>query len=690
MPTAATHITVVQRVATSDPRFAKLLGNPDPMLAETDPEALKMRFAQLGAVGPDIFYAMADYGGDLQDLENFLVKVAGTFQCVGELMGEVSDYIDGVLSNITQGVSDSIQQTSGLISATITEGLEALVVSAGLNLWPVFEPARQKDNDRTKWFWADYLHYIRSGQFATNLLALSKGDANLEAYANGYLTHYVTDVVGHPYVNQVVGAPWRLYWQRHHLVENFIDAYVWDRWHVVNAGAPGAHEPPLDSLVSTPNVLGMGAPLTFARLNDHINIGGTSLGDPVDMLVADVCKKIHDGLFQLGVVEQINPAAPTDPSFDAWCQLMVDALHQTYTEAAAMRPQNLASSSLGITPRPDGFPTTDDVAAAYGVFRLLLRIATEEAITEPQPPNIVGDVSAAVSKIFSDVAADLGGIPPPPAIPSGGSFSLDALWDAIKSWAEWAGDVAAAVAKAAADFVADTVAAGTTLVSDAIKYALYLVNKALFALYRSFRDVLMLQAYCSPFTDQLNASMGPLALSTLWRSMGNPPGYPSEEIVAETVKFPSSYNPALFPTAPPERPPLGFAAPYMPGTAGFTAAVIRVPTLPDDFLDAPLGKDDMFMRSGPQRRVKGPSFAQTAKNFGGAIANSQRGIDLAAAGFPGKAFLPDYNLDGDRAYAWPCWDVDGPPTPTSFGTDPLHPTHNAGGIATVRAVPAPD
>ena len=52
--------------------------------------------------------------------------------------------------------------------------------------------------------------------------------------------------------------------------------------------------------------------------------------------------------------------------------------------------------------------------------------------------------------------------------------------------------------------------------------------------------------------------------------------------------------------------------------------------------------------------------------------------------------LPDYNLDGDRGYAWPTWDVDAPPTTTSFGGDPLHPTHNPGGVATVRAVPTSD
>ena len=88
MPTSGTHITIVQRVV-ADPKHTPLLGNPDPSLAATDPAAIKMRFACLGAVGPDIFYAMADYGGDLQDRK------------VGRI-------VSGAESSITLGVVDSI------------------------------------------------------------------------------------------------------------------------------------------------------------------------------------------------------------------------------------------------------------------------------------------------------------------------------------------------------------------------------------------------------------------------------------------------------------------------------------------------------------------------------------------------------------------------------------------------------
>ena len=720
MPNSGTHITIVQRIAL-DPQYRPLLGNPDPALAETDPEAIKMRFASLGAVGPDVFYALADYGSDLQAFESYLIEMAGTFECIVELMGRIDRFVGEVENSISFDVAESIQKTFNLISGVVNEGLLALVVKCGLNLWSQFEPARQRDWPRHEWYWGDYAHYIYSGQFAQTLLKKSEGNDNLRAYAYGYLTHYVADVVGHGYVNQVVQSPWRLYWQRHHLVENFIDAHVWERWHVTTpepANAPPGSEQPLDTVVSTPNPPGTGAPVTFARLNDLIKIGHPGV-DPVDDLVEKMCAKIEQALFVPGVAEETEPAAPEDADFELWTQMISDAIKETYT-APPLKPGNVPDrlkrpfllKGADIT-RPSGYPEPEDVAAAYGVFRLLMRIATEEKIQAPKSPDVRGDISAAAQNIFDDAAADLGGIPAPPPLPSGPAFSPESLLEAIKSAAQWVADVAAAIGKAALDSVTDAIKAGGTALTEPIRYSLYLVDKALFALYRSFRDVLMLQAYCVPFTDQLTGTMGPLDLESLWRSMGNltPGSYPREEVVwpapgnQQDWIF-STYAPHVAPTTSPELPTADFTGPYTEHVADDRRAVITTRTLPDDFMETPLGPDDMFLRSGPQRAIKAekgkPStFASDPRNFGGAIANSKRAIDLAVAGFPAPAVLPDYNLDADRGYAWPGWDVfpaptvhpdlkSNPPIPTDGNAlNPGEP-QNPAGIATVNAVQAVD
>src|SRR5215207_8540773 len=77
MPTSATHITVVRRIAASGGPYRGLLGDPDPTLSPSDPAAQKMRFASLGSCGPDFLYMLMDYGPEAQDLENILVKNRG-------------------------------------------------------------------------------------------------------------------------------------------------------------------------------------------------------------------------------------------------------------------------------------------------------------------------------------------------------------------------------------------------------------------------------------------------------------------------------------------------------------------------------------------------------------------------------------------------------------------------------------
>lgn len=50
---------------------------------------------------------------------------------------------------------------------------------------------------------SDMVHYVRSGDFVANLLKDSQ-DANEYAFALGALSHYASDIEGHPYVNRAV------------------------------------------------------------------------------------------------------------------------------------------------------------------------------------------------------------------------------------------------------------------------------------------------------------------------------------------------------------------------------------------------------------------------------------------------------------------------------------------------------
>ena len=72
-------------------------------------EALQSRYAVLGAMGPDIFYAMLDYGGEIQEFEDTVLKIAGTFRCVGQLSSQLNNIVDSTLNDFTDDVWEDVQ-----------------------------------------------------------------------------------------------------------------------------------------------------------------------------------------------------------------------------------------------------------------------------------------------------------------------------------------------------------------------------------------------------------------------------------------------------------------------------------------------------------------------------------------------------------------------------------------------------
>ena len=94
--------------------------------------------------------------------------------------------------------------------------------------------------------------------------------------------------------------------------------------------------------------------------------------------------------------------APDDPIFATWAQFVADTIRQTYP------PGQMHPSRMG------RYPTADDIAGAYGAFRLLLSLATEDDVEPPTPP-MTTDPGAVLDKMWTDIASDLSMIPPPPS-----------------------------------------------------------------------------------------------------------------------------------------------------------------------------------------------------------------------------------------------------------------------------------
>ena len=687
MPGVGTHTTIIQRLAKSaqgDPNVAVLLTDPDlnaDWTKYSTAEALQSRYAVLGAMGPDIFFAMLDYDSGIQELEDVVMKIAGTFRCVGQLSSQLNNLIDAGLNALTDQVWEELKKVASRVNGILTEGAIDLLLEV-VNPWSAFLPLRQVDDFQNNWYWGDFLHYVKTGCFTQKLLdnaaAIRAADPDsptakcLSAYALGYLTHYVSDTVGHGWVNRIVESPYRNMWQRHHMVESFIDAHVWASWHDkgTEPSAP-ADEKHLDTTLTGAEdpMRENAARFTYARLNDLCNIGSLGVDPFIDNALNYICNQIQQGLFNIGASSVPTLHTPDDPIFTTWTQFMADTIRQTYP-AGQMHPSRMVRSG--------GYPTPDDVAGAYSAFRLLLSLATEDDVEPPMVPD-TPDVGAVVDQWLQKVTDDLGMIPPPPSPAGGGSPSLDALWNSIKGELSWLGKVAEATLKALDDFFKGLFETGKAIVADIALPGLYVLDSVLYSAYHTLRMAVVMSGYAGPFTEDLTAVWEGLDLTTLWNSGSAQisPLYPLEPVVSQrdiiidrTRQF-SPYRPYFKPST---MAPVNVEAP-----ATLFPAQVLAWTMPEDMLDSPVAAvDDMFSKDGPAPMPVVPpavlkpdgsvltnleTFDGSQRYFGSILANCERALTFAVpyllgTPYPKGVMLPDYNLDADRGYAWPCWDVD--------------------------------
>jgi hypothetical protein len=207
--------------------------------------------ASLGAIGPDLFFWAPDY-----EVVDKFYKLYQNIESVVNLYNEIVQPIRDIRDAVVEPVEDAVetlapntialirqtieemQETADLFKSAIGTGIFAGVISgvnlvsdmAGLphastQLFNLFIPPVQYNKPEPDWYWFDMLHYRKTGTFATMLASLAQND-HQRAYAYGYYSHIATDVTGHPFVNQIVGGPYRLHPQRHATVENYMDAWA--------------------------------------------------------------------------------------------------------------------------------------------------------------------------------------------------------------------------------------------------------------------------------------------------------------------------------------------------------------------------------------------------------------------------------------------------------------------------------
>jgi hypothetical protein len=238
------------------------------------------KFTAVGAMGPDLFFWMQDYNnssipcdeimlamsmlyylddqGRVDDpwegLLKILAEISGTWanivrfiikldqiwkkflkwwnDTIGPIIEKAGQVIDDLTGGLMSQLADALTELkNGLIALAEEEIFE----QGDIFGW--FSLKMRKGFDEQAFLWSDMTHYRRTSvipaQFisrardmlkSTDPLTIEHGE-QLLAFALGWICHNGTDIIEHSFVNEQCGGPFRTHWQRHHLIENHIDAW---------------------------------------------------------------------------------------------------------------------------------------------------------------------------------------------------------------------------------------------------------------------------------------------------------------------------------------------------------------------------------------------------------------------------------------------------------------------------------
>jgi hypothetical protein len=199
--------------------------------------------AALGSMGPDfLFFNTRDLSGPVADAVHTYIEVANFIEDFSQQLEELIpapimdalEAVEDLASNsvLFNEVSALVSEMQAVMDVLLATGQTFLISLADdtVDVFGLFKHPIQDNVPKNEWWWFDTLHYARTGRYAQALLQDSAAGTLERAYALGYLTHVAADTVGHPYVNMIVGGPFRTYGQRHKVVENFQDTWAWNHY----------------------------------------------------------------------------------------------------------------------------------------------------------------------------------------------------------------------------------------------------------------------------------------------------------------------------------------------------------------------------------------------------------------------------------------------------------------------------
>jgi hypothetical protein len=244
------------------------------------------KFTAVGAIGPDLFYFSQDYNtkpvGQNSDLLMLALAVYYFFDAAKEddweplliILDEVSSTTaaliriliklekiwksivatwDATIGPIVGAVGAAIDDLTGGLISEFKVGIEELMTAIKTigeeelltfkDIFGGFDTCVNKGWSENAFLWSDMSHYRRTTLMCQNLVRQAEnlrtsthdpkeGEERFQqflAFALGYITHVGTDTIAHSFVNEQCGGPYRDHPQRHHLIENHIDAWNYEQ-----------------------------------------------------------------------------------------------------------------------------------------------------------------------------------------------------------------------------------------------------------------------------------------------------------------------------------------------------------------------------------------------------------------------------------------------------------------------------
>jgi len=564
----------------------------------------------IGCQGPDfLFFNTKDWPAGIGDAVEMYYEVYDAIedfkkalldlvpQPILDALETVGDAADEVVSNSStltelQELFGNMSAVVDGLSANLTEWIKKYV--SDFNLYELMEHPYRDGQEKNKWWWFDALHYRKTARFAQELLKNAPTNSPLHLYAIGYLTHVTADTVGHPYVNINDGGPYRNQSQRHKTGENYQDVFN----HLNHTGSDWNRSK------------------IHAFYNFNYN-GTTSIPGAED--------------------EIPDPNSHMPPELATF---IANTIKKIYKNGDA--DDNEYGNNI----------TATDVNNAYRLYYKWLRSATDTG-TIPLP--VPYSLSEELEEVWETAMDNLGDIGDwlEDAIDKAGGFSFLGIFLALAAL------IAAAVLAAAA-LIDAVLGAITTLTVAGIRAAACLIYEQLYNSFQNFRLAIALNGLAYPMIEHLDEPRFNQFKNTAFADTNGVSAFdlknmlPKMKVILPAVDgIEDLYNRekhlAYPPAVTPVEPETVMAAPdsYFDKTSLWYA-------FGDITLNAEL-IDKLAVLSGDESEIRAIIKKYIDDKISPTLGNAMLLTEEIYNRWKNGLKIPDFNLDADRGYGYPCW-----------------------------------